>query len=330
MHAYLSVPLTIVTLLLSYCILKYVLTTRSVKPAFVTKIPHVTPTYQQNASVLYQQNASELYQQNAYELYQQNASVLYQQTAPELYQQNAVNVAVLFTMYNTKKRQKMTTDTLNYYTPNGSDSNIAAIPKSVIYIVDSSNNGVSDVLVDKKNQVVFDQRLHCDTTGPVTGPTYAELCALKFTIKQINFAERQHTHVIKFTTKYKIPEFNTSLLGQIDPCAELILQHTRKERHSFLFKKTGWQNTEILGFKVSRIHEILTDLENLSGDLETRVFKLAASGKYIVQRLPLLSVEQPFYSRSDGSILSALKSKVKPKQEIVEKQPSEFEIPKKN
>ena len=198
----------------------------------------------------------------------------------------------------------MTADTLNYYIPpQESDSNIVRIPKSAIYIVDSSKNGVSDMLVDKKNQVVFDQELYCDTTGPVRGPTYAELCSLKFTIKQINFAERQHTHVIKITTKYKIPEFNTSLLGQIDPSAELILQHTRRERRFF---KTGRQNTEILGFKISRIHEILADLENMSGDLETRVFKVAASGKYIVQRLPLLYAEQPFYPRSNGSILSAL------------------------
>ena len=119
---------------------------------------------------------------------------------------------------------------------------------------------------------------------------------LKFTIKQINFAERQHTHVIKLTTKYKIPDFGTLLLGQIHANAELILQHSKTKKRS-LFQKKGWQNTEILGFKVSRIHEILSDLENMSGDLETRVFKLAASGKYVVQRLPLLYAEQPFYPR---------------------------------
>ena len=101
--------------------------------------------------------------------------VPYQENA--LYQQNAVNVAVLFTMYNTKKRQNMTADTLNYYIPpQESDSNIVRIPKSAIYIVDSSKNGVSDMLVDKKNQVVFDQELYCDTTGPVRGP-YRQLCS---------------------------------------------------------------------------------------------------------------------------------------------------------
>lgn len=51
------------------------------------------------------------------------------------------NNIILFTMYNTSNRLKMTNDILNYYV------NHLKFPKKRIFIVDSSNNGVNYNLV---------------------------------------------------------------------------------------------------------------------------------------------------------------------------------------
>jgi len=213
------------------------------------------------------------------------------------------DVAVLFTMYNTEARQEMTIDVLNFYAVDVVNFCMGSIPRSSVYIVDSSNNGVPTGVVAEANQVVFDQRHHCDLIGPVTGPTYAELCSLNVAVDQIDFAKRGHTHVIKLTTKYKIPNLDTLVLDKIHPDAELILQHSNDVM-------AGIQNTEILGFKVSKIREILADLADATGDLETRVTQLVKSDNYFVQRLDPLPLSRPFYPRSDGSILSSLKTKL--------------------
>ena len=227
--------------------------------------------------------------------------------SPSPSQQSAdrtTDVAVLFTMYNTEERQNMTIDVLNFYAADLVNFCMGPIPRSSVYIVDSSNNGVPTGLVAEANQVVFDQRLYCDLIGPVTGPTYAELCSLNLAFDKIDFAKRGHTHVIKLTAKYKIPNLDTLVLDKIHPDAELILQYSNDVA-------TGYQNTEILGFKISRIQEILADLADATGDLESRLAQLVKSDNYFVQRLDPLPLDRPFYPRSDGSILSSLKSHFK-------------------
>ena len=61
------------------------------------------------------------------------------------------NFNILFTAFNEEKRQEMTRDVIEYYT------DTLHFPKEQIFIVDSSNNGVGNLL-PTENQIVFDQK----------------------------------------------------------------------------------------------------------------------------------------------------------------------------
>ena len=178
----------------------------------------------------------------------------------------------------------MTAEVLSFY----SDT-----PRSSMYIVDSSNHGVPDALIDTDKQIVFDQSAQC---GERPTKTELELCSLNYAFQRTDFG-RRHTHVIKITGKYKLPSLYVMLCHTILPETDLILQHSSRHHK---------QHTEILGFRVARFQEIFSDLQSLGGNLETRVFRLLQSNKYVVQRLDKIRVEPPFYRRGNNSVLQSL------------------------
>ena len=206
--------------------------------------------------------------------------------APSL-KEEATNIGLLFTTYNTEDRHKMTAEVLSFY----SDT-----PRSSMYIVDSSNHGVPDALIDTDKQFVFDQSVQCGTLKK----TQLELCSLNYAFQRADFGKR-HTHVIKITGKYKIPNLYAMLCETILPGTDLVLQHS-SQHHK--------QHTEILGFRVARFPEIFRDLQSLGGNLETRVFRLLQSNKYVVQRLDKLRLEPPFYRRGNNSVLQSLNARL--------------------
>lgn len=202
-------------------------------------------------------------------------------------------VAILFTMYNTDRRIQQTNKVIDFYED--------IIPKKCIFLVDSANRGVSVNKVPSSQQAIFDQEYICNSNVEYTsGPTLAELCSLEYALNTLDFGNAKH--VMKITTKYCIPRFSCDVLHNIDEDADIIVQSAMVANR---------QNTEVLGFKLDIAKDILREIRTLSGDLETRMYKLRSSNKYKFQVLPVLELnyEDNLVPRSDGSVLSSLFSR---------------------
>lgn len=189
------------------------------------------------------------------------------------------NYAVLFTMYNEEKRDAMTLDVLQHYR--------CLFSRDRLFVVDSANRGTDQL--PESQQAVFDQETIRSFVNTPHLATIGELISLVYAFNKLDFGH--FTHVIKITTKYKI--YNLYDI-RIDPDSELILQHTGRP---------GFQNTEVLGFRVDKAQSILADLGGFSDNpmMEERVSRI--TDKYVAQKLPQLNLVPPLYPRSWGDTL---------------------------
>ena len=163
---------------------------------------------------------------------------------------------LLFTMYNIHERNSMTNNILNYYV------NDLKFPKERLFIVDSSNNGVDTNLINKENQVIFDQNKYFKQK---LGSTQYELLSLnKFIENKYNII-KNYKYLIKITCKYKLPDLLNSNLSNVNN--SLIIQENK-------WKSLNRTNTEIIGFKIDHIKYIINLLNNESDILEIRLKKI--------------------------------------------------------
>ena len=194
------------------------------------------------------------------------------------------NNIILFTMYNITKRNSMTNDILNYYV------NHLKFPKKRIFIVDFSNNGVNYNLINKENQVTFDQKKY----SKYSDSTNLELVSLNKFVRDKYYQISNYKYLIKITCKYKLPELLDLDLSTTN--CDLIVQS--KYHPSYI-------HTEILGIKIKNIKNILKIFNMEKEILEHRVKKILSrkkvSYKYFTKLQNLAN-----YKRGNGSFLKKL------------------------
>ena len=97
--------------------------------------------------------------------------------------------ALLIGTYNVDKRQQMYSDIIHWWMTNSSFD---------IFVVDSSNNNLSDDIESKCKVLHFDQSIHTKCTG---SSTVLELLSLNQAYHTF-----QYDYVIKLTGKYTLPK----------------------------------------------------------------------------------------------------------------------------
>lgn len=206
--------------------------------------------------------------------------------------EDVARIAVLFTAYNEEKRWVTTNNVLNYYS--------RTIPSNMMFIVDSSNTGVDPSLIPLNNQAIFEQSNVCKNLYIHPGPTDFEVCALRTAFNLLDFGHA--THVFKLTCKYKIIDF-TDCLRHVKTTDDIILQYHRDRR--------GFQNTELLGIRREIFMDVIEKVyATHERDLERKLAKFLSNNMHLynVRRIRKMHLKAPFIPRSDGSILSTLKS----------------------
>jgi hypothetical protein len=190
---------------------------------------------------------------------------------------------LLFTMYNTHDRNNITNNILNYYI------NDLKFPKERLFIVDSSNNGVDTNLINKENQVVFNQNRYLKQNLDST--QYELLSLNKFIENKYNII-KNYKYLIKITCKYKLPDLLNLNLSNVN--SSLIIQRGVKT-----------YNTEIIGFKIDHIKYIINLLNNESNILEIRLKNIINKNNLsYIKFIPLKNLAH--YKRSNGDILNYL------------------------
>ncbi len=194
---------------------------------------------------------------------------------------------LLFTMYNTHDRNNITNDILNYYV------NDLKFPKERLFIVDSSNNGVDTNLINKENQVVFDQNKYLKQN---LDSTKCELLSLnKFIENKYNII-KNYKYLFKITCKYKLPDLLNLNLSNVNN--SLIIQENK-------WKSLNRNNTEIIGFKIDHIKYIINLLNNESDILEIRLKNIINKNNLsYIKFIPLKNLAH--YKRNNGDILNYL------------------------
>lgn len=197
------------------------------------------------------------------------------------------NIALLFTSYNVKERQDMTLDVINYYI------NDLKFSKSNLYLVDSSNNGVSYDIIPKENQIVFNQ----NDFLPKKSSTHTELLSLSKCSDMFS----KYDYVFKLTCKYKLKKF---LYLKFPLNHDLILQHNS----SIFYKYTNTVNSEIIGFNGKKMPEIIEEINNVSLQDYTKILEeilYQSKNKKDYAILPKLE-NLAYYKRGNGSYLKYL------------------------
>lgn len=191
-------------------------------------------------------------------------------------------IAILFSMYNIDKRNKITNDILKYYVYE------LNYPRNRIYIVDSSNNGVSETLVPKENQCVFSQDTEFKSINTNNTSILEKLSLLK-ACNTLNF--KDNDYIIKITTKYKI-----SNIRDINPPhgTDFILQKNRR---------LNWQPSEIFGASKQKFKKLIIDLSKYNDLMESSLYK--CTEKKSICKLPLFK-NLANYRRSDKKLLKYL------------------------
>ena len=202
-----------------------------------------------------------------------------------------VNFVVLFTMYNTKEREKMYNDIIEYWLSD------CKFPKEKIFIVDSANRGIDSSIIPLKNQVIFDQKVECQIGE---NKSNTELYSLKKAINTLDFGNTKY--VFKITGKYKLPQ-----LCGIKLHSDLILQNMKLEWLYNIFPMLKNINSEIIGFRKDLFKYILNGITQSKGlAFEKRLNNFVHKNKNItVQYLPKL-INDARYNRGDKTYLSYL------------------------
>lgn len=163
-----------------------------------------------------------------------------------------------------------------------------------IFLVDSSNQGLSSVQHPRLHVLVFDQ-----SKDPGVSESYLSNKEKNSVLKAYHhFRNKLHEfdYVFKITGKYVIPNLR-SLSETIPKGTDIIVQH---------LQITHGQNTECVGFRPHALMPVM----NLVQNEETREFEkvmhqLTSSNKFKVHRLPPITLDQGI-KRTDGSILKEL------------------------
>lgn len=192
------------------------------------------------------------------------------------------NFALLLTSYNIKDRQNMTLDIINYYI------NDLKFPKSNLYLVDSSNNGVSNDIIPEENQIIFDQN---DTVLQI----HPELLSLLKCCNMFN----KYDYIFKLTCKYKLKKL---IYIKFPLNYDFIIQNNNSSLISRLINK--WTSSEIVGFNAKKMPQLIKELISLQDIMfEKTLYKAQNKKKYII--LPRLENEA-HYKRCNGSYLKFL------------------------
>lgn len=221
-----------------------------------------------------------------------NKEYLTLKTSPNSFLNDNKNI-LLFTMCNTHDRNSMTNDILNYYV------NDLKFPKERLFIVDSSNNGVDTNLINKENQVIFDQNKYLKQN--LASTEYELLSLNKFIENKYNII-KNYKYLFKITCKYKLPDLLNLNLSNVNN--SLIIQAGKKRWNIeiFGFKRC---NTEIVGFKIDHIKNIINLLNNESDILESRLKNII--NKNNLSYIHLISLKNlANYKRGNGDILNYL------------------------
>ena len=183
--------------------------------------------------------------------------------------------ALVITMHNTPDREKMYNEVVKYYTNR--------IPKKCLYIIDSSNNGMDSHIIPIENQIVFDQKQHCNNGNSSTD---MEICSL-IKVKE-KFDTTKFDSIFKLTGKYKVPEI------------ENLTPHFNSD---IVIQSSGY-NTELIGFKSEKFNDILNSLKTKTGILEERMTLM--KNEFTTSHFPKLNIVGPYYKRADGLKLTNL------------------------
>ena len=207
---------------------------------------------------------------------------------------NNINFAILFTCYNSEKNHKRINDILHYYVK------ILKFPRDKLFLVDSSNNGVSTDYIYLKNQVVFDQAKKCKQLINVNKPgerlTYFELCSLE-KCKTLDFGNVNY--IFKLTTKYKLPEILNIDTSKFH--VDFIIQN----------KFTAWiltrQHCELFGIRKDIFNKMIDTylneyIKNKNSFEEIILKNLNKNNSLRLPRLKNIAI----YKRNDGRFLSYL------------------------
>ena len=204
------------------------------------------------------------------------------------------NFNILLTAFNEDQRQEMTRDVIEYYT------NTLHFPKNQIFIVDSSNNGVGDVL-PLENQITFDQNKVCDPNEPDFDirKTNFEACSLQRALDHSSTHRLfSKPYIVKMTAKYKLPELCSSMNEAQSESPNVIVQ----SRHD----GDEWQNTELWGASSGKFAELVSALNSTHDEttlMEKRFAKFCKQDT--CRRLPSLRNEAT-YKRGVGDFLDSL------------------------
>lgn len=194
--------------------------------------------------------------------------------------------AILLTTYNnTPEKNKMYEDTIKWWLKNGNTE---------IFVVDSNNVGFPNIRSYKLYQFKYDQkRLFSSNPQLVTNyEIHAMLQALKFFQKQL----QKYKYVVKVTGKYKLPRLPFMLQKLNREEKDLILQFRSENKDSY--------NTEYIGFKTSKMINILECVHWKNKDFEKAIYECAEEKKLTKLQLPPVIVpKNSRVKRGNGSTL---------------------------
>ena len=210
----------------------------------------------------------------------------------EHYTTNPKTYALVVTMHCSDKKRAMYLDNLTYA--------IDAIGWSSedLFIVDSANKGVPDSLVNRENQVLYDQdELALEDTEPY--PTIFEQISLGKVTDNLWSRLSQYDYIIKMTGKYK-PRGLLDVLRKQQIQEDCILSfYSDKARF-----REGQIYTEIIGFKANLFREWVLWVQNNmpQSTLETKTDIFTRNNGLSPYILPRIKNDAQ-YERNDGSTI---------------------------